>query len=146
LTVASGPADRPGEIDVDLRHACSAEIVDGRGVGAAQRIDVDLLDAVEVHDDIPDVTGELSTLAVGRDVEDLADVGAVEQEGVHAVLTLDLVAAVTGIPLECAVAGAEKRDVVTLVAVDEIVAVTAEQTVGAVTTENGVVAGAAVHR
>src|SRR5262249_49739568 len=126
--------------------ACLAEIIDGHGVGAAQRIDVDFLDAVEIHDDIPDVTGELNALAVGRDIEALVDVGAVEQEGVHAVLTLDLVAAVAGIPLERVVAGAENGDVVALVAIDETVAVAAEQMVGTVATENGVVAGAAIAR
>src|SRR5262249_31076460 len=51
LTVASGPADRPGEIDVNLRHDRLAEIVDGHGVGAAESIDVDSLDVVEIHDD-----------------------------------------------------------------------------------------------
>ena len=113
---------------------------------AAQRIDVDALDVVEVHDDIAEVAGEPNALAVGRDLEILIPVAAVEQQGVGAVLALDRVAAVAGIPLEYVVAGAEEGDVIALLAVDEIVAVAAEESVGAVTAENGVVAGAAVDR
>ena len=78
------------------------------------------------------------------DVEDLGAVAAVEQHRVGAVLALDDVAAVAGIPLERVVAGAEERDVVALLAVDEVVAVAAEQHVDAVAAEQGVVAGAAV--
>ena len=71
---------------------------------------------------------------------------AVEQQRVDAVLALDHVAAVAGIPLEHVVAGAEERDVVALLAVDEVVAVAAEDEVGAVGAEKGIVARAAVDR
>ena len=74
----------------------------------------------------------------------LADVRAVEQHRVGAVLALDGVAAVARIPLEHVVAGAEERGVVALLAVDEVVAVAAEQEVGAVAAEDRVVARAAV--
>ena len=77
-------------------------------------------------------------------VEALADVRAVEQHGVGAVLALDDVAAVARVPLEHVVAGAEEGDVVALLAVDEVVAVAAEEHVVAVAAEDGVVAGAAV--
>ena len=70
--------------------------------------------------------------AVGRDVDVLVDVGAVEQHRVGAVLAFDDVAAVAGIPLEHVVAGAQQRDVVAPAAVDEVVAVAADQRVVAV--------------
>ena len=41
------------------------------GVGAAERVELDALDVVQVHDDVADVAGEPHPLAVGRDVEDL---------------------------------------------------------------------------
>ena len=63
---------------------------------------------------------------------------------VGAVLALDGVAAVAGIPLEGVVAGAEEGGVVAAAAVDEVVAVAAEQRVGAVAAGDRVVAGAAV--
>ena len=82
--------------------------------------------------------------AVGRHLEALVDVRAVEHHRVRAVLALDDVAAVARIPLEDVVAGAEERGVVALLAVDEVVAVAAEQLVGAVAAEDRVVARAAV--
>ena len=78
--------------------------------------------------------------AVGRDVHVLVDVAAVEQHRVGAVLALDRVAAVAGIPLERVVSGSEQCGVVALVAVDEVVAVAAQQDVGAVAAEERVVA------
>ena len=120
------------------------EVVDGDRVGAAQRVEVDRLDVVEVHDDVAEVAGEPHPPAVGRDVEDLVAGAAVEQHGVGAVLALDDVAAVARVPLEDVVAGAEEGDVVALLAVDEVVAVAAEQQVDAVAAEDRVVAGAAV--
>ena len=75
-------------------------------------LNVDALDAVEVHGDVGDVAGEPHALAVGRDVDVLVDVGAVEQQRVGAVLALDDVAAVARVPEERVVAGAEQRGVV----------------------------------
>ena len=144
--VAGGAADRAGEIDVDLCDVGPAQVVDGDGVDAAQRIDVDALDVVEVHDDVAEIAGEADASAVGRDLEDFSPAAAVEEQRVGAVLALDDVAAVAGIPLEDVVAGAEEGGVVALLAVDEIVAVAAEEDVDAVAAENGVVAGAAVDR
>ena len=54
--------------------------------------------------------------AVGQDVDVLADVRAVEQQRVGAVLALDGVVAVARIPLEGVVARAHQRDVVAVVA------------------------------
>ena len=122
----------------------AGEVVDGERVGAAERVELDRLDVVEVHDDVAEVAGEEHPPAVGRGREDLVAGAAVEQHRVGAVLALDDVAAVARIPLEDVVAGAEEGDVVALLAVDEVVAVAAEQQVDAVAAEDGVVAGAAV--
>src|SRR5205814_5589344 len=106
----------------------------------------DALDAGEVHRDGGNVAGELHTPMVGRDVDDLADVGAVEQQRVGAGAALDGVAAVTWIPDEGVVAGAEVGRVVAAPADDDVVAVAADQRVIAVAAGDGVVAGAAVER
>ena len=65
--VAGGAADRAGEIDVDLRHVGAGEVVDRDGVGAAERVEVDRLDVVEIHDDVAEVAGEQHAPAVRRD-------------------------------------------------------------------------------
>ena len=70
--------------------------------------------------------------AVGRDVDLLVDVGAIEQQRIGAGLALDDVAAVAGVPDEGVVAGAEERRVVATAAVDEIVALAADDDVIAV--------------
>ena len=90
-------------------------------------VEVDVLDAVEVHGDVGDVAGEPHAAAVGRDVDLLVDVGAVEQQRVGAVLALDRVAAVARVPDEGVVAGAEEGGVVAAAADDDVVAVAAEQ-------------------
>src|SRR5262249_52891459 len=98
----------------------------------------------EVHRDVPLFAEEAYPRAVGRDVDVLVDVGAVEHHNVVAFLTLDDVAALAGVPHEGVVAGAEGDGVVAAAAVDRVVAVAAEQPVGAVAAGDGVVAGAAV--
>ena len=135
-----------GEIDIDFGHVGAAEVVDGRRVGSAERVQVDDLDVVDVHDDVADIAGEAQPVAVGGEVEQFGDVGAVEEQFVGAVLALDGVAAVTRVPLEDVVAGAQEAGVVPLVAVDEVVAVAAEQRVGSVAAEERVVARPAVDR
>ena len=65
--------------------------------------------------------------AVGREVDVLVDVGAVEEHRVVAVLALDGVAAVAGVPDEGVVAGAHEGDVVAAAAGDDVVAVAADQ-------------------
>jgi hypothetical protein len=146
LAIAGGPADRAGEADSDRNYVGPGQIVDSDAVGAAEGIDADALDVVEVHDDIAEVAGEQGAPTVGRDREGLIPGAAVEEQGVGAVPALDRVAAVARIPLEYVVAGAEEGTVAALLAVGEIVVVAAEQKVGAVAAENGVVAGPAVHR
>ena len=144
LAVAGRAADHAGQIDGDQPDIGPGQIVDGRLVCAAQGIELDGLDIVEVHRDVAEVAEEQRPPAVGCDVEVLVAVAAVEEHGVGPGLALDHVAAVARIPLEYVVAGAEKGDVVALVAVDEVIAVAAEQHVLAVAAEDRVVAGAAV--
>ena len=64
--------------------------------------------------------------AIGRDVDVLGDVGAVEQQRVGAGLALDDVAAVAGVPDERVVAGAEEGRVVAAAADHDVVAVAAD--------------------
>ena len=76
----------------------------------------------------------------------LGHVGAVEEHRVAAVLALDGVAAVAGIPLERVVAGSQEGNIRAPVSVDEVVPVTADEAVVAVTAVDRVVVGAAVDR
>ena len=85
-------------------------------------VDVDPLDAVNVHRDCADVAGEAHPPAVGRDVDVLVVVGAVEYERVAARLALDRVAAVARVPDERVVTRTEQGHVVPGAAVDEVVA------------------------
>ena len=112
LAVAGAAAGSAGEVEVDLGDVGAGQVVDGDGVGAAEGVDVDLLEAVEVHRDVADVAGEPNPAAVGREVDVLVDVRAVEDHRVGAALALDGVAAVAGIPHERVVAGAERSHVV----------------------------------
>ena len=145
--VAGAAAGRAGEIDVDLRDTCAGQVVDRDVVGAAQRGEVDRARrrcrSIVM---LADVAGEAHALAVGRDVDLLVDVGAVELHRVDAVLAFDGVAAVARVPDERVVAGAEERGVVAAAAGDEVVAVAADQRVVTVAAGDGVVAGAAVDR
>src|SRR4029079_9483701 len=63
--------------------------------------------------------------AVGRDVDVLIDIGAVEQEGVVTRLPVDRVVAVAGIPDERVVAATQKGHVVSAPAEDKVVALAA---------------------
>ena len=153
LVVAGGAVDDHGvgrgiaaKVDRDLRHAGTGQVADRDVVGAAERVELDVLDAVEVHGDVADVAGELHLPVVGRDVDVLVDVGAVEQQRIGAVAAVDRVAAVARIPDEGVVAGAELRHVVAAPADDDVVAVAADQRVVAVAAGDGVVAVAAVER
>src|SRR6202035_3127769 len=75
--VAGGTPGAAGEIDRNLRHAGSGQVADRDVVGAAQGVERDVLDAVEVHRDVADVAGERHPPVVGGDVDLLVDVGAV---------------------------------------------------------------------
>ena len=143
--VAGGAADRAGQVDVDLDQVRAGQVVDGGRVGAAERVEVDRLDVVEVHHDVAEVAREA---ARGRRWRRPSKISApalpLKSMRVVAGLAFDDVAAVAGVPLEDVVAGAEEGGVVALLAVDEVVAVAAEQQVDAVAAEQRVVARAAV--
>ena len=142
--VTLAAARRRRQVEVDLRDVGAGEVVDHDIVGAAQGVELDVLDAVEVHGDVGDVAGEPHPAAVGRDVDVLGDVGAVEQQRVGAGLALDDVAAVARVPDEGVVAVAEQGHVVAAAADHGVVAVAADQQVVALAAGDGVVAGAAV--
>ena len=113
ITVSGWPSPWPlpagaDEVDGDLRHAGSGQVVDRDGVGAAQGVELDVLDAVEVHGDVADVAGQPHPPAIGRDVDVLVDVGAVEHQRIGAGLAFDDVAAVARVPDERVVAVAEQ--------------------------------------
>ncbi len=129
-----------------LLHAGAGQILDGDGVGAAQGVELDLLDAVQVHGDVADIAGEPHVIAVRRDVDLLVDVGAIEQQRVGAGPTFDRVTAVARIPDERVVAGAQVRHVIAAAAGDKVVAIAAEQRVVAITASDRVVARAAIER
>src|SRR5262249_18724001 len=68
--VVADPAARgPRQIEVDLADAGAGQVVDGDGVGAALGVEVDDLDAVEVHRHVGDIAGEADAAAVGGDVD-----------------------------------------------------------------------------
>ena len=102
------------KVDVDLVDVGPGQVVDRDGVRAALGVDVDGLDVVEIHRDVGDIAGQPGVPAVGRDVDVLVDVGAVEHEGVGARLAIDRVAAVARVPDERVVARPEQGRVVAL--------------------------------
>ena len=111
VTVSAAPSPPPfgpAQVEVDPRHVGAGQVADDDVVGAAERAEVDALDVVEVHRDVGDVAEEQHAAAVGDDVDVLAGVRAEEQHRVGAVLALDGVVAVAGIPLEDVVAGAHE--------------------------------------
>src|SRR5262249_4121765 len=117
--VAGGAARRGRQVQVDLGDVGAGQGVDGDAGGAAQGDEVDRLGAVDVHDDVGDVAGEEQPVAVGREVDLLGDVGAVELQGVEAGLALDDVAAVARVPRERVVARPHQGRVVARAAEDQ---------------------------
>ena len=67
--VADRSADRRGEVDRHLRDVRAAQIVDDDVVGAAERVELDGLDVIQIHGDVGDVAGEQHAPAIGRDVD-----------------------------------------------------------------------------
>ena len=132
------------EVDGDLGHIGAGEVVDDDGVGTAKGVERDVLDVVEVHDHVADIARQPHALAIGGDLEDLIDIGAIEQKRIAAVLTLDNVAAVAGIPDKGVIAAAEQGGVVAAATSDGVAAVAADQQIAAGTAGDGVIASAAI--
>ena len=116
------------------------------GVGAARGIELDVLDTVEVHRDVADVAEQPDAAAIGRDVDVLGGVGAVEHQRVGARLTLDRVAAIAGVPDELVIAGAHEGNVSACAARDDVIAGPTDQHVRAAAADDGVVAITPVDR
>ena len=131
LGVTSTSADGGGQVEVELGHVGAGQVVDDGGVGAAEGVEVDAFDVVEVHRDVGDVAEEADPPAVGGHVDVLGDVGAVEQHPVEAGLALEGVVVIAGVPDEDVVAGAHQGLVVAVATVDQIVALAPEDDVDA---------------
>ena len=142
--VALAAARHRRQIDGDLLDGGSGEVVDVDVVDAAQRCELDILNAVDVHNDIADVAEQPRPLAVGGDVDALVDVGAIEDQRIGAGLALNDIAAVAGIPGERVVTVTEQRHVAAATAVDDVIAITADQPVVALASGDAVGAGAAI--
>src|SRR5262249_47333795 len=56
--VAGPGAGGAGQVEVHLGDAGAGEVADGDGIDAAPGGEIDLLDAIDVHDDGADVAGE----------------------------------------------------------------------------------------
>ena len=122
------------------------EVVDGDRVGAAERVEADALDVVEVQRDVRDVTREPNVRPVCGDADLLADVGAEEVEQVDAPLTLDGVAVVAGVPGEAVVAVTAQYPVVAVAAGHDVIALAAEERLRSRAAEQRVGSVAAVDR
>ena len=90
-------------------------------------VDVDVLDAVEVHGDVADVAEQRARLPLAE-----MSMFSLTLEPLNSSVSVPAwpstdVAAVAGVPDEGVVAGAEQRDVVAAAAVDDVVAVAADQ-------------------
>ena len=88
---------------------------------------------VQVHRHDPDIAGQADVAAIGRDIDALVAVGAVELECVHASLAVNSVAAIARVPDEHVVTRAKRRHVTPFAAVDDIIAGAADDLVIAVT-------------
>src|SRR5262249_54812560 len=107
-----GAADRSGQVQADRGHGGAGPGGDGGGVGAAERVEDDVLDAIEVHRAAVEVADDPGPGAVGRDVEPLREVRPVNDNPVRAVAALDGVAAVARVPDERVGARAADQGVV----------------------------------
>src|SRR6185369_7172630 len=93
-TIARATARRIRQVDTNLIHVGSAEVIDRDGVGTTQHVELDMLDTAEIHRHIADIASQADAVAIGRNVDLLGDVGAVEQQRISAVLAFDNVAAI----------------------------------------------------
>ena len=137
------------KIDHNPATVGAADVVDRDVVRAAGHPEDDPLDAVEVHRDVVDVTGEEHPVAIGRDVDILVDVDggkeqSVEEQRVHAIPAFDRVAAIARVPHEHVVTRTEVHRVVAVSAEHHVVVVAAEELVCTRAACDGVAAVAAI--
>src|SRR5687768_9243151 len=86
-----------GKVEVRLDEVRPAEVVDHDRVGAAQGVEVDRLDLVQVHRHVGNVAEEPHPVPDGGDADVLADVGAVEGHAVEPSLALQRVVVIARI-------------------------------------------------
>jgi hypothetical protein len=132
LAIAHAAARRRREVQVDVFDARPGQVVHSDGVRAAKGVELNVLDPIEVHGDVGDVAGESRPTAVGRDVDLLVDVRAVEQQRVGSGLALDDVAAVARVPDIGVVARAKQAGVIATPTVDQVIACAADDQIIAV--------------
>src|SRR5262249_45520572 len=127
------------QVQVDPRDAGAGEVVDGDVIDPAACVEVDLFDPAQVHRDAAAVAGESGPRAVGRQIEVLVVVAAVEDHLVGAGPALDGVAGVARVPHERVVARSQRHRVSAAAAGDGVVTVTTDEQVVAVAAGDGVV-------
>src|SRR5204862_114513 len=115
------------QINRDLFHLRGSQVIDHDVVSAAERCELNPLDAGEIHGDAGDIAGKLRVRALGRDGDVFADIGTIEHERVEAGPAIDHVAAVARVPDERVVAVTELRRVAA--AIDQVVTATADEKV-----------------
>ena len=108
VNLAIANSARARKIDIDHSDIRAAQVVDGDFVRAAERIEGDLFDTVQVHGDVGNVAGKQHPLAIRRNVDVLGNVGAAEIQRIDTSLTLDRIAAIAWVPNEDVVARAER--------------------------------------
>ena len=126
-SVSAAGVSRAGKIDKNIGDVRAGQVIYDQPVWAAERAQIDLLHVIEVHGDVGDIAREQGASSIRRNGEAFADVRAIEQHGVAAILAFDHIAAIARIPLKHVIACAEKGDIRALLPVDEVVAVAAKQ-------------------
>src|SRR5690242_8728949 len=108
LSIASGHARATGQIDAHLTNVGCAQITHRNDVRSTARSKIDVLHVFEIHRNVAHVPEETYALAVRRDIDVLAHVGAEELHGVGARAPLHYIAAVSGVPDKSIVACAQQ--------------------------------------
>ena len=147
------------KVDVEFGNAAARRIIDVNIIGAAERVERDLLNAGQVHRDIAKIASEQGAASgSGGKIEILGPGTAVEKHRVEALTTVQPVAPVArvpdqhiiapaaehlvaaGSPNESIVAVAARQEVVAAATLDRVISVSAKQLVVARTADQHVVA------
>jgi hypothetical protein len=151
LAIARGIGRKSPEVHVDGGRVRGVEIVQAHRVGAPERPQLELLDAVEIlredpRGEAPDVAMHAHAAGDGRHVDVIVGVRAADEHAVRAGLAFDPIVAQTRVRRVAVVAEAEVGDVIAALALDAIVAVAADQDVRAEAADHVVVTVARVDR